>query len=167
MPHSSELRIAALASLPVAIAVWLSIPAFQPAPQVHQGTAGQATICLGLCSQALAVGNLVLACKADLLGVAYSCNERIVTAGSVEVTYVRLPSLASLLGLSRTDGTLLMLKRDGKTVYSSSISQHVWQSLYGGWVFHAVYWPIAGFVVWLWPHSWFSRKFRERHRGEA
>ena len=165
--HSPELRIAAVASLPVVVAVLLSVPAFQPTTRVHQGIAGQATVCLGLCSQALAVGNLILACKTDLLGVAYSCNERFVTAGNVEATYVRLPSVASLFGLARMDGTLLELKRDGRTLYSSSISQQVWQSMYGGWVFHAIYWPVAGLFVWLWPQSWFSRKFRERHRGEA
>ena len=29
--------------------------------------------------------------------------------------------------------------------------QQVWAELYGGWVFNAIYWPIAGLAIWRWP----------------
>ena len=167
MPKLSALRLAAVALLPVAISLWLSVPAFQPEPQVVAGQAAKSKVCLGLCSDVLLINNLAIACKSDLFGVSYSCKDKLLQAGEVEATYVRLPSVASILGQSRIEGTLVRLRRDGEVVYSSSVSHHVWRAVYGGWVFNAIYWPIAGLVAWLWPQSWLHRKLRRRYKREA
>src|SRR6185369_5504424 len=121
-------------------------------------------VCLGVCSDVLIVQNLAIACSADLLGVSYSCQENLLRPGQVEATYVRLPSLASFVGVSRIDGTLVGLRRDGEVVYSSTVSDHVWHAAYGGWVFHAVYWPLVGLIAWRWPKSWLARRFRPKNR---
>jgi hypothetical protein len=144
------------------ISLWLSVPAFQPTPQIARGSSAKSKVCLGICSDVLTVQNLAIACNADLLGVSYSCEENMLRPGHVEATYVRLPSLASLVGLSRIDGTLVGLQRDGEVVYLSSVSDHVWHAAYGGWVFNAIYWPIVGLVAWRWPKSWLVRRVRPK-----
>lgn len=167
MARLSKLRLVAVAILPLAISLWLSVPSFQPAEEVVRGQASKASVCLGICSDVLEVGGRKLACKADLFGVSYSCKKKLLQAGEVEATYVKLPSIASSIGMSQIDGTLIMLRRDGETVYSGSTSHHVWKAVYGGWVFNAVYWPLAFLVAWLWPQSWLHRRLRRRYAGEA
>jgi hypothetical protein len=78
--------------------------------------------------------------------------------GSATITYSPIPSLARLVGLAPTEGVLLRMERNGERVFARSFSSQVWAGLYGGWVFHAVYWPLMGIAIWLWPNAWFSRR---------
>ncbi len=71
---------------------------------------------------------------------------------------MQFPSLASAFGLAPLQGTITKLELGGKVVYARTKSQLVWSALYGGWVFHAIYWPIAGFSIWRWPQSRFSKR---------
>jgi len=141
------LRIAAVSAAPMLFGIWLSIPALQPAKQLVSGSSSSTSTCLVLCADVLEVSGTKLGCGIDLLGVPYSCRSRLLQPGAVNATYVALPTLAGLFGVSRTEGTLIRLKRDGTVVYSKSVSQQVWSALYGGWVFNAIYWPIAGIVI--------------------
>ena len=151
-------RVAALSLPPLVVSLWLSVPAFQPALQSAQGTVGRASSCVLLCADVIQIQGLLINCKADLLGVPYACDERLLRSGEAEATYAWLPSLAGLLGLTDVAGTLTKLQRDGKTVFARSVSSQVWAAMYGGWVFNAIYWPIAGLILWRWPQSRFSRR---------
>jgi hypothetical protein len=150
--------------LPILVSLWLSIPTFQPKLQFVQGPATQANVCLIKCADALSVQGILVGCKVDLLGVPYSCRDKILEPGEAQVTYAKLPSLASLLGFARTSGSLVRLERDGQLIYSRSVSSQVWSALYGGWVFNAVYWPLVALIVWLWPESYAARKLKRRPR---
>jgi hypothetical protein len=157
-------RIGIAGLLPIAVSFWLSIPAFQPKPQFIQGPASHTTACLIKCAEVLSVQGVLIGCKVDLLGVIYTCAEKILQPGEAQVTYAKLPSLASLLGFARTSGTLVELKRDGQLIYSRSVSSQVWSAIYGGWVFNAVYWPLVALIVWLWPESYAARKLKRKPR---
>lgn len=158
MARTPWLRIAAVSAPPVLAALWLSAPALQPAPVTVTGHTSSAEACLGVCRPVLALGDLRLACGLDFSGVPVACRQRLRVDGPAQATYAPLPTLAGLVGLAPTHGVLLRLERGGETVYRRSLQQQVWSALYGGWVFHAIYWPIAGLILWRWPHSRFSRR---------
>jgi len=153
------LRVAVASLPPLLVSMWLSIPALQPTPQDVRGTAAAAEACLLVCARVVQVGDLKLACTVDLLGVPYDCRGRLAGPGEVTARYATLPSLAGLIGHAPTQGTLLRLEREGRVVYARSVAQHVWSALYGGWVFHAVYWPVVGLIAWRWPASRIGRRF--------
>jgi hypothetical protein len=152
-------RIVFMGALPLVVTLWLSVPAFQPQPIELRGAATRSQACLWFwCADVLQVGSTKLACQADLIGVPYSCRSKLLQSGDAVVRYAPLPSLAGWLGLAPTEGLLLRLERDGQLVSSRSLHQQVWQALYGGWVFHMVYWPLVGFLAWRWPRSaWVQR----------
>ncbi|MGL5002232.1 MAG: hypothetical protein ACRDAM_04770, partial [Casimicrobium sp.] len=146
------------AAPPLLLTLWTSIPAFQPAPQTISGIVSKAEVCLVTCAQVVAIGNEKLVCQADFFGAPHPCRDRHVASGEASVRYVTFPSLAGLVGLAPTTGVLVRMEREGKVTFSKSISDHAWSALYGGWVFHAFYWPIMGFIIWKWPKSWLSRR---------
>lgn len=152
------LRIAFAAAPPLLLTLWLSIPPLQPARQTVSGAAERTRVCLVLCADVLKVGSVTLACNVDFLGAPYDCREKLLQPGVAEAEYAALPSLASLLGLAPTAGTLLRLQRDGVTVFSRSVAQQVRAALYGGWVFNAIYWPLMALIIWRWPHSRLARR---------
>jgi hypothetical protein len=153
-----NLRIAALAAPPLLMTLWTTVPALQPAPQTITGAVSKAEVCLITCAQVIAVGNEKLACQADFLGAPYSCRDRLLASGDATVKYVKFPSLARAIGLAPTTGVLVRMEREGKTMFAKSVSSHAWGALYGGWVFHAFYWPIVGLIIWKWPNSRVSRR---------
>lgn len=152
------LRIAFVAAPPLLLTLWLSVPLLQPARQTVSGAVEPTRVCLVLCADVMKVGNTTLGCRADFLGAPYDCREKLLQPGVAEAQYAALPSLAALLGLAPTQGTLLRLQRDGVTVYARSVAQQVWAALYGGWVFNAIYWPLMGLVIWRWPDSRMARR---------
>jgi hypothetical protein len=152
------LRVAVVSAPPLLATLWLSVPAWQPQPVVVSGTLKAGHACLGLCAEVVAVEGLRLACNADLFGVPYDCPARLLAPGPVTASYAPLPSVAGVLGLAPTAGVLTRLEREGQLVHRRSVRQLVWSALYGGWVFNAVYWTLAGLVIWLWPQSRFSRR---------
>jgi hypothetical protein len=148
---------------PLLVSAWLSIPALQPAPQTLRGPLGSTEACLLklACGQVLAVGDARIGCQFDLLGAPYDCRRRLreLPAGTEAVaTYVPLPSLARLAGVAPTAGVLTRLEAGGEALHRRSVSSLVWQGLYGGWLFHAVYWPLVGLVIWRWPNSRLARR---------
>jgi hypothetical protein len=160
-------RVVAVSAPPLLVALWLSVPWFQPETVRAEGRLERASVCLGVCADVVAVNDLRLACQADLLGVPYRCKHSLLQPGSVAVTYAALPSVAGLLGRAPVSGVLTRLERDGQTVFRKSVPRHVWSALYGGWVFNAIYWPIAGLIVWRWPKSRFSRRVTWSQSGDA
>jgi hypothetical protein len=157
MTRGLFLRIAAVSLPPVVFALWLSIPALQPSKQLTQGGLAGTSACLVVCAEVLEISGVRLGCNMDFLGVPYSCQETLLQPGEAIATYVRLPSIAGALGMAPTDGTLLRLEKGGVVIYSRSVAQQVWRAMYGGWVFSAVYWSMAGLIIWRWPKSRFSK----------
>jgi hypothetical protein len=151
----------------VLLSLWLTIPALQPAKQMVTGQLGATKSCLIVCAEVIQVADRRLGCNVDLLGVPYACRAKLLQPGQAVATYVALPSAARLLSLADTDGTLLRLERDGAVIYSRSIAQQAWSALYGGWIFHAIYWPIAGLIIWKWPSSRFSRRVQWKDASDA
>jgi hypothetical protein len=152
------LRIAAVASPPLLLTLWSAIPALHPEPKTITGNVSRADVCLITCAPVVAIGDQRLLCRADFLGAPHACRERHMVGGEATVRYSSFPSLASFVGLSPTTGVLLRMERGGERTFRKSLSAHAWSALYGGWVFHAVYWPIMGLIIWLWPKSWLSRR---------
>lgn len=155
-------RIALVVAPPALVSLWLATPALQPAPLRVSGPLVAAEACLSagmqVCRPVLAVRELRLSCGYDFIGLPVACRERLREAGEVQATYVPLPSAAGLLGRAPVQGTLLRLERGGETVYRRSLQAQVWAAVYGGWLFHAIYWPIAGLVIWRWPGSRWARR---------
>jgi len=143
---------------PLAFALWLGVPFFDPPLKTAQGHASRTQVCLAGCSDVLQVGGLLLGCKADPVGLSIACRDDLLASGDVVATYVRLPSLASLLGVSRVSGTLVRLERGKEAAYSRAVSSIVWATLHEPSLFHLLYWPIAAFLIWRWPQSRFSRR---------
>jgi hypothetical protein len=143
---------------PLAFAFWLGIPFFDPPLKTVQGRASPARYCLAGCSDVLKVSGQILGCKAEPAGLSFGCRDDLLASGDVVATYVRLPSLSSLLGVSRVSGTLVRLERGKELVYDRSVSSIVWASLHEPSLFHLLYWPIAAFIIWRWPRSRFSRR---------
>ena len=108
----------------------------------------------------VAIENLRLACDFGFTGIPYDCDENVVAADDAQATYGALPTAAGLLGVSPTQGVILRLESGGKTIFRRSIAEQVWAAMYGGWVFNAIYWPIAALIVWRWPNSTFSRRVK-------
>lgn len=155
-------RIALAAMPPALVSLWLATPMLQPAPVTVAGPAASAEACLSLgvdlCRPVLQVQGLRLSCGYDFIGQPVACRERVRAPGEVQATYIPLPSAAGLLGRAPVQGTLLRLDRDGEPVYRRSLQAQVWAAVYGGWLFHAIYWPLAGLVIWRWPASRFARR---------
>lgn len=160
----SQLRLLMAAALPFFVAIWLSVPALQPQARVVEGQAGTVSICPVTCADLLEIGTLKLACTHDFSGYPHSCHRRDLAEGQARVTYVPLPSVASVLGLSPTAGVITKIEKDDKVVFRKSASDHVWSALYGGWVFHAIYWPVVLLAGWFWPRSWLARRREKAHR---
>jgi hypothetical protein len=151
-------KVVVLSAPPLLLWIWLLLPPLQPVPQRVGGEVRASDACLVWCSPVVSVGGTALSCKADLLGVPYACPPKLLKPGSGTATFFVLPTASGLLGLSPTTGVLLELERDGEVVFRRSVRSQVFATLYGGWVFHAVYWPLVGLAIWLWPDSRFSRR---------
>ncbi len=158
MKTSSWPRVAVAAVLPFLLSLYLAMPALHPEPRQVSGTLSSTQACLGLCAEALSIGGISLVCKYSFSGVPASCDSRLRQAGPATAVYAQVPTVARLLGVSPAQGVLLQLQRDGQTVFKKSLSAHAWGAVYGDWLFHAVYWPFAGLVIWLWPQSAFSKR---------
>jgi hypothetical protein len=152
------LRIAIVSLPPLLASLWLTLPPLQPKPREVAGPISRAEVCLGLCGEVLAIDTLRLACRFDFSGVPHGCPERLAFSGPAKVTYAALPSVTGVLGLSPVDGVLLEVQAEDRVVFSRPLEAQVWMALYGGWVFNAIYWPLAGLVIWRWPNSRFSRR---------
>lgn len=150
--------IVAVSLPPLLVSVWLAVPVLRPTPIQVTGVLQREEACLFWCASVLSVASVRVSCKADFIGLPHACPEAMRTPRETKLTYVHVPSVASVLNLAPTVGVVTRLEQDSRVVFSKSASTHVWQALYGGWVFHAIYWPIAGLVVWRWPRSRFSRK---------
>jgi hypothetical protein len=158
MDRRSWMRVIGLSLPPVLLWLWMLVPALQPVPQRVTGEIRTGQACLIWCSPVVSVGSARLSCQADFLGLPYACAPRWLKDGQGSATYFRLPTLSGVLGLAPTDGVLLELQRDGEVVFRRSVRQQVVATLYGGWMFHAVYWPIVGLIIWRWPDSRISRR---------
>lgn len=162
----SQLRLFIAAALPFSVAVWLSVPALQPQERTIEGQARTVSVCPVTCVDLLEIGNVTLACTHDFSGYPHSCRRRDLVDGQARVTYVPLPSVARIFGLSPTAGVVTGIEKDNEIVFRKSISDHVWSALYGGWVFHAIYWPVVLLVGWLWPRSWLARRREQQARRD-
>lgn len=158
MGISFWLRILAVSAPPVLVLLSLTLPALQPKTQTITGALVRTQACLVICADVARVGDLVLGCRVDLLGAPYACSPRVLAAGPATVQFATFPTLAGLFGQAPVHGTVTRVERDGQVVYARTVAQLVWSALYGGWLFHAVYWPIAALVIWRWPQSRFSRR---------
>ena len=158
MARTPWLRIAGISLPPLLLTLWLSVPALQPGKQFVQGELRQAEACLIMCAKVAQIEESRLGCRIDLLGAPYDCPARLLRPGPVAATYVTFPSAAGLLGLAPLSGTLVKLESNGQVVYARSVSQLAWAAMYGGWLFHAIYWPIAGLIIWRRPNSKFSKR---------
>lgn len=158
MAHVPWLRVLIFALPPALVALWLSIPAFQPDRHTVQGRATPDSACLLVCSQVIEISGLKLACDIDFLGVPYPCPEHTLVPAPAVAEYIHFPSLAGLFGLQPTTGTLVRLKQQGQLVFSRPVTQQIWSAMYGGWVFNSAYWAIAGIIIWLWPRPAFRRR---------
>lgn len=154
------LRIAGAALPPLLVSLWMTMPSFRPESVELRGTVVRAEVCLAghLCTDVVGIGDQRLACKADLLGLPYGCREKLMQPGEAVVRYARYPSLLGLVGWAPTSGVLLRLERGGDVVVSHSVVGTVWRALYGGWKFHAIYWPLAALAIWWRPNSWLARR---------
>jgi hypothetical protein len=137
---------------------WLLTPSLQPSPRQISGAISQSTACFVVCESVVQVADLKLSCGFDVLGLPSPCPSRTLLSGTAQATYAPLPTLSGLLGRSATSGVLLELRTDQKVVYRRSVRSHVVASVYQGWGFHAVYWPLVGLIIWRWPNSRFSRR---------
>ncbi len=173
------LRVAAVSALPMLVTLTLMWPALWPAQQRLAGTAKATEACVWRwCGEVVQIEGRPLACRLDLIGLPADCRlrnapdagnrsatpaARLGEAGlPVEATVQPLPSLLSVLGLGATDGLLLRLDHGEQTLFRRSLRQHAWGALYGSGVFHAIYWPLVGLVLALWPGSALSRRLWAR-----
>jgi hypothetical protein len=167
------LRISAVSAPPALMALWLALPPLHPPPLQLAGPATAERVCVGpWCREVVAVGGRPLACRADFIGLPEDCRLRgagkrglpsaVLSAEPVEARAIALPSLLSLLGLAPTEAVLLELRQGGQTLFRRPLQAQAWAALYGGWLFHAVYWPIAGLLLWRWPRSGLSRRLWAR-----
>lgn len=151
-------RVLAFAAPPVLLWTWLLTPSLQPSPRQISGAISPSTACFVVCESVVQVADLKLSCGFDVLGLPSPCPSRTLLSGTAQATYAPLPTLSGLLGRSATSGVLLELRTDQKVVYRRSVRSHVLASVYQGWGFHAVYWPLVGLIIWRWPNSRFSRR---------
>jgi hypothetical protein len=161
------LRIFVAAAMPFLVGLWLSVTALQPRERIIEGQARTTSVCPVTCADLLTVGTVALACKHDFSGYPHSCRSRQLVNGQVKVTYVPLPSVASALGISPSAGVVTQIEKEGNVVFQKSASSHVWAALYGGWVFHAIYWPTIFLVGRFWPALPLARKRRKGAPSEA
>jgi hypothetical protein len=163
------LRVLLVASPPVLLGLWLSMPSLQPEPFTQRGVAELREVCTGpFCGQLLVVNGQPLACRIDIVGLPGRCGLRGGGAGGglagqeVQALAVRLPSVLGLLGQARAEGVLLRLERGDQLLFRRDLRAQAWGALYGGWLFHAIYWPLAGLLLWLWPGSGAARRLWAR-----
>jgi hypothetical protein len=169
------LRVTAVSAPPLLLGLWLAIPALHPPPFVVQGPAAAQQACVGRwCAEVVAVAGRPLACRADLIGLPEDCRLRgpgprglpsMALAGLTEPLQARavaLPSALSLLGLAPTEAVLLELRRGEELLFRRSLRGHAMAALYGSWMFHAIYWPIAGLLLWRWPRSGLAQRLWAR-----
>lgn len=183
LPHvggwALALRILAVSAPPALLALWLALPALHPPPLQLAGPATAQRVCVGSwCREVVAVAGRPLACRADFIGLPEDCRLRgaerrgrpsaVLEPGQpVEARAIALPSLLSMLGLAPTEAVLLDLQQGGQTLFRRSLHSQAWAALYGGWIFHAIYWPIAGLLLWRWPRSGLSRRLWARITWQA
>ncbi len=153
MRRTIWLPVALLSAPPVLIWLWMLIPALQPVPQRISGGIGSSDVCFGYCRPVVSVASTPLSCRSDLIGFPYACAPRLLEAGTGSAVYFTLPTLSGLLRSSPTAGVLLELERDGQIVFRRSVRSQAFASIYGGWIFHAVYWLIVALILWRWPGS--------------
>ena len=173
------LRIAAVSAPPALMALWLALPPLHPPPLRLAGPVTAERVCVGpWCREVVAVAGQKLACRADFIGLPEDCRLRgaqarglpsavLVPGEPAEARAIALPSLLSLLGRAPTEAVLLELRQGGRVLFSRPLQAQAWAALYGGWLFHAVYWPIAGLLLWLWPASGLSRRLWARITWQA
>lgn len=167
-------RILVISAPPMLLTLWLAVPALHPAPVDVQGLAAPHRACVGRwCGELVAVSGQVLACRVDLIGLPADCRLRgaqarglpaatLIAGVPVQAQVVRMPSLLSLLRLAPTESVLLRLQQGDQLLFRRSLQGHAWGALYGGWLFHAIYWPLAALVIALWPGSGTSRRLWSR-----
>lgn len=169
------LRVAAVSAPPVLLWLWLAIPALHPSPYMVQGPATAQQACVGRwCAEVVAVAGRPLACRADLIGLPEDCRLRgperrglpsVALSGLSEPLQARavaLPSALSLLGLAPTEAVLLELRRGEELLFRRSLRDQATAAMYGSWLFHAIYWPLAGLLLWLWPRSGLAQRIWAR-----
>lgn len=164
------LRIAMVSAPPALLSLWLALPALHPPPERLEGPAAAHRACVGpWCTEVLTVAGRPLSCSADFVGVPGKCglrganrrgppSEMLDPALPATAQVVRLPSLLSALGLAPTEAVLLQLEQGGQRLFRRSLQSQAWMAMYGSWLFHAVYWPLAGLLLWLWPQSGLGRR---------
>ncbi len=164
------LRILVVSAPPALLTLWLALPALHPPPMQLQGQAAAQRACVGpWCAEVLTVAGQPLSCRVDFIGLPGDCWLRrsdrrgppstlLDPALPVTAQVVRLPSLLSAVGLAPTEAVLLRLDQGGERLFRRSLQSHAWMAMYGSWLFHAVYWPLAGLLLWLWPRSGVARR---------
>lgn len=167
-------RVLLVSAPPVLLGLFLMLPALWPEAERLRGMATPHTACVGRwCGSVLAIDGRPIDCRIDFIGLPGDCRLRsgagrtpaATALGSglaVEATVMRVPTLLSLLGRPATEGVLLRLEHDGQRLYSRTLHQHAWGALYGNWLFHAIYWPVVGLVILLWPGSRLHRRLWAR-----
>lgn len=167
-------RIALISAPPALLTLWLAIPSLHPPPLLLQGPVHAQRACVGpLCGEVVAVAGRALACRADFIGLPEDCRLRgaqrrglpsqvLAADAPVRAHAVALPSLLSLLGRAPTEAVLLQLQQGEQVLFRRSLASHAWAALYGGWLFHAIYWPLAGLLLWRWPRSGLARRLWAR-----
>lgn len=159
--------VVAVSLPPLLVSVWLAVPALRPQPVQISGELENEEVCLLICARVLSVAGKRLSCKADFIGTPHDCHRSVLQPGTATVSFVSLPSVADIFGIAPTVGVVTRVERDSKVLFQSTPSRQVWHALYGGWLLHTIYWPIAGFVVWRWPNSRFSRRVNWQQDPEA
>jgi hypothetical protein len=158
-------RVMLVSAPPALLGLFLMLPALWPEAERIRGTAQAHTACVGRwCGEVLAIDGRPLSCRIDFIGLPGDCRlrggagrgepaSRLGTGLPVEATVMRVPSLMSWLGRPATDGLLLRLEHGSERLFVRSLHQHAWGALYGNWLLHAIYWPVVGLVILLWPGS--------------
>jgi hypothetical protein len=167
-------RVLLISAPPMLLTLWLMVPALHPEPVELSGPATPQQACVGRwCGEVIAVDGRLLACRVDFVGLPADCRLRgpqrpgppsqaLQPQVPVQARAVVLPSLLGLLGLAPTEAVLLRLQQGDRLLLRRSLQSHAWAALYGGWLFHAIYWPLAGLVLALWPGSGAARRLWAR-----
>lgn len=167
MTRTPWLRVLAIALPPLVFALWFLVAFLDLPTTTVKGRVSVTRYCLAGCGEVLQVEGRLLGCEADLSGLSFACRGTPLAEGEVVATFVRLPSLASWLGMSRISGTVLKIDRGADRVYERSVSGIVWDTVKRPSLFHLIYWPLAGLIIWRWPGSRFSRRVMWRDQEKA
>jgi hypothetical protein len=167
-------RIALVSLPPLLLAMWPLVPALRPAVLEIEGPAAPQRDCVGpFCGERLAVAGRSMACRIDFIGLPDDCRlqapagralpAQALQAGlPVQARFAEVPTLRSLLGLAPRDAVLLRLQQGERVLLRRSLHAQAWAALYGGWLFHAVYWPLVALLMWRRPQSRLSQRLWAR-----